>query len=124
MSNGEINMWNRFRFFLTKKSSRVFKKKDINIEELKKMIMEGALLVDVRSPQEYQEGHLKGAKLIPEYEIMKTCRYELKDKNAVIILYCSTGSRSKKAQRKLEKMGYQNVYNLYNGIQNFNFNIL
>ncbi len=124
MSNGEINMWNRFRFFLTKKSSRVFKKKDINIEELKKMIMEGALLVDVRSPQEYQEGHLKGAKLIPEYEIMKTCRYELKDKNAVIILYCSTGSRSKKAQRKLEKMGYQNVYNLYNGIQNFNFDIL
>ena len=124
MSNGEINMWNRFRFFFTKKSSRVFKKKDINIEELKKMIMEGALLVDVRSPQEYQEGHLKGAKLIPEYEIMKTCRYELKDKNAVIILYCSTGSRSKKAQRKLEKMGYQNVYNLYNGIQNFNFDIL
>ena len=124
MSNGEINMWNRFRFFLTKKSSRVFKKKDINIEKLKKMIMEGALLVDVRSPQEYQEGHLKGAKLIPEYEIMKTCRYELKDKNAVIILYCSTGSRSKKAQRKLEKMGYQNVYNLYNGIQNFNFDIL
>lgn len=124
MSNGEINMWNRFRFFLTKKSSRVFKKKDINIEELKKMIMEGALLVDVRSPQEYQEGHLKGAKLIPEYEIMKTCRYELKDKNAVIILYCSTGSRSKKAQRKLEKKGYQNVYNLYNGIQNFNFDIL
>lgn len=124
MSNGEINMWNRFRFFLTKKSSRVFKKKDINIEELKKMIMEGALLVDVRSPQEYQEGHLKGAKLIPEYEIMKTCRYELKDKNAVIILYCSTGSRSKKAQRKLEKIGYQNVYNLYNGIQNFNFDIL
>ena len=124
MSNGEINMWNRFRFYLTKKSSRVFKKKDINIEELKKMIMEGALLVDVRSPQEYQEGHLKGAKLIPEYEIMKTCRYELKDKNAVIILYCSTGSRSKKAQRKLEKMGYQNVYNLYNGIQNFNFDIL
>lgn len=124
MSNGEINMWNRFRFFLTKKSSRVFKKKDINIEELKKMIMEGALLVDVRSPQEYQEGHLKGAKLIPEYEIMKTCIYELKDKNAVIILYCSTGSRSKKAQRKLEKMGYQNVYNLYNGIQNFNFDIL
>lgn len=117
-------MWNRFRFFLTKKSSRVFKKKDINIEELKKMIMEGALLVDVRSPQEYQEGHLKGAKLIPEYEIMKTCRYELKDKNAVIILYCSTGSRSKKAQRKLEKIGYQNVYNLYNGIQNFNFDIL
>lgn len=124
MSNGEINMWNRFRFFLTKKSSRVFKKKDINIEELKKMIMEGALLVDVRSPQEYQEGHLKGAKLIPEYEIMKTCRYELKDKSAVIILYCSTGSRSKKAQRKLEKIGYQNVYNLYNGIQNFNFDIL
>ena len=68
--------------------------------------------------------HLKKANLIPEYEIIKTCKYELKDKSAVIIVYCSTGSRSKKAQRKLEKMGYKNVYNVYNGIQNFNLDVL
>ena len=117
-------MWNRLRCMLTQRLNRTMGKNDINIEEMQKMIRQGATLVDVRSPQEYKEAHLKKAKLIPEYEIIKTCKYELKDKNAVIIVYCSTGSRSKKAQRKLEKMGYKNVYNVYNGIQNFNLDVL
>lgn len=117
-------MWNRLRCMLTQRLNRTMGKNDINIEEMQRMIRQGATLVDVRSPQEYKEGHLKKAKLIPEYEIIKTCKYELKDKSAVIIVYCSTGSRSKKAQRKLEKMGYKNVYNVYNGIQNFNLDVL
>ena len=96
-------MWNRLRCMLTQRLNRTMGKNDINIEEMQKMIRQGATLVDVRSPQEYKEGHLKKTKLIPEYEIIKTCKY---------------------AQRKLEKMGYKNVYNVYNGIQNFNLDVL
>ncbi len=117
-------MWNRLRCMLTQRLNRTMGKNDITIEEMQNIIRHGATLVNVRSTQEYKEGHLKKTKLIPEYEIIKTCKYELKDKSAVIIVYCSTGSRSKKAQRKLEKMGYKNVYNVYNGIQNFNLDVL
>ena len=74
-------MWNRLRCMLTQRLNRTMGKNDINIEEMQKMIRQGATLVDVRSPQEYKEGHLKKAKLIPEYEIIKTCKYELKDKD-------------------------------------------
>ena len=66
-------MWNRLRCMLTQRLNRTMGKNDINIEEMQKMIRQGATLVDVRSPQEYKEGHLKKANLIPEYEIIKPC---------------------------------------------------
>ena len=94
-------------------------KNDINMEELNKMVSKGAILLDVRSPQEYREGHLKGAISIPEYELANRCSKELKNKDQEIIVYCSSGSRSKKAQKQLQRKGYIKVYNLYNGIQNY-----
>lgn len=112
-------MLNKLRYLLSGKVSRSMEKNDINIEELNKLYSEGAILVDVRSPQEYQEGHLDGAILIPEYELISRCEKELPNKEATIILYCSSGSRSKKAQKELERLEYKNVYNLYNGIQNY-----
>ena len=112
-------MLNQLRYILTKGINRSMEKNDINLEELEKMASEGAVLLDVRSPQEYQEGHLEGAILIPEYELVKRCEKELKDKKATIVVYCSSGSRSKRAQKKLEKLGYTKVYNLYNGFQNY-----
>ena len=42
----------------------------------------------------------------------------LKDKKSIIILYCKTGGRSSKALKKLQKLGYENVYNLKNGLDN------
>lgn len=109
-------MLNKLRYILTRKANRSMEKNDINQEELRNMVSKGAVLLDVRSPQEYQEGHLEGAILIPEYELMKRCEKELKDKNETIVVYCSSGSRSKKAQKQLKKLGYTNVYNLYNGL--------
>ena len=86
--------------------------KDINETELKKYLKEGAILVDVRSPQEYREGHLDGAILIPEYELNIKHLSKFRSKNEIIVLYCSNGIRSRKAQKKLEKLGYLNVSNL------------
>ncbi len=88
---------------------------DIELEELKQLQKEGAIIIDVRSPQEYEEEHVNGAILIPEYEIKKSIESKVKNKNQNIVVYCSSGSRSKKAQKILKKLGYKNVYNLYNG---------
>lgn len=101
------------------KNNRKMEEKDICMDTLKKMRDDGAFLVDVRSPQEYEEGHLEGAILIPNYTIMKEIENFINNKDAIIIVYCSSGSRSKKAQKKLEKKGYKNVYNLYNGLENY-----
>lgn len=84
----------------------------INLEQAQKLLKkcENVFLVDVRSPQEYAEGHIDRAILIPNYEIREKAKKILKDKEATIILYCSSGIRSKKAARELEKLGFTNLY--------------
>ena len=75
-----------------------------------------AILVDVRSSQEYEEGHINNAINIPVYEIEKTAETVLPNKEATIITYCSMGVRSNKAAKILKKMGYKNVYAVNEGI--------
>ena len=70
---------------------------------------ENVILVDVRSVQEYNEGHMPGAILLQSFEAEKKAERVLKDKNALIVLYCSSGSRSKKVAKILIKKGYKNV---------------
>ena len=91
---------------------------DINFEELKNKINQGALLIDVRSKQEYQEGHLPGAINIPEYEIVKRVQREIPRKNQLIVVYCQYGGRSRNVYTIMRKMGYSNIYNLYGGLYN------
>lgn len=91
---------------------------DINFEELKNKINQGALLIDVRSKQEYQEGHLPGAINIPEYEIVKRVQREIPRKNQLIVVYCQYGGRSRNVYTIMRRMGYSNIYNLYGGLDN------
>ena len=90
--------------------------KDITKEELDIYIKEGATIIDVRSPQEYKEGHVNGAISIPDYQIKKDIQKYIKEKDELIVVYCSTGHRSQNAQKILESLGYTNVYNVYEGI--------
>lgn len=106
-------MFDKFLKSFKRNSKRSLNKKDIDKKQMDKMLKDGAVLVDVRSPQEYKEGHLEGAISIPEYEIISKHSSNFKSRDEVIILYCSNGIRSKKAQRKLEKIGYNNVYNFF-----------
>ena len=109
----------KFKFLFRKKKNRKIDMYDISDEDLSSIILKGAIIVDVRSPQEYEEGHMEGAILLPEYDIKKKAREVLQDKNKDIVVYCSSGTRSKKAQEELNDMGYMKVYNLYNGFQNY-----
>lgn len=111
-------MINKFKYILRNKLVRSMEKKDITMEQLKRKVKEGAVLLDIRSPQEYKEGHLEGSILIPEYELKAKVSDILSNKEQIMVVYCSSGIRSKKAQKRLEKMGYINVYNLYGGLDN------
>jgi rhodanese-related sulfurtransferase len=89
---------------------------EINFEQLKNMVSKGAILIDVRSPQEFNEGHLPGAINIPEYEIRKV-KNEMPKLNQQIVVYCQYGGRSREAYNMLRKMGYTNVYSLKGGLE-------
>lgn len=89
---------------------------DITAEEMKNKMMQGAILIDVRSRQEYQEGHLPGAINIPEYEVMRRIEKEVPKKNQLIVTYCQYGGRSRNVYRIMKRLGYTNVYNLYGGL--------
>ena len=112
-------MINKLKKILKNKLYRELDKKDITLRELRELQENGAIIIDVRSKQEYEEGHVDGSILIPEYEMRKEVEKIIKDKNKNIVVYCSSGGRSKKAQKILNKMGYENVYNLYNGITSY-----
>ena len=96
-------MLSKLKNIFTKKLNRTMEKNDIDMYQLKNMVSKGATLVDVRSPQEYNEGHLENSILIPEYELTRKSKKELPNKEKTIIVYCSTGTRSKRAQKQLEK---------------------
>lgn len=90
--------------------------KDITSEDIDSYIKQGATIIDVRSPQEYKEGHVDSAISIPDYQIKKEIEKKIINKDELIVVYCSTGHRSQRAQQILENIGYTNVYNVYEGI--------
>ena len=67
------------------------------------------IIIDARTTEEFAEGHIKDAILIPEYEIANRAEKELPDKNMLILVYCRSGRRSKIASEELVKLGYTNV---------------
>ena len=67
------------------------------------------IIIDARSEEEFAEGHIEDAILIPEYEIAERAEKELPDKDALILVYCRSGRRSKIASEELVKLGYTNV---------------
>lgn len=67
------------------------------------------VILDVRTPEEYATGHIKGAINIPNEEIIEEAPEALSDKNQEILIYCRSGNRSKQAAQKLADMGYENV---------------
>ena len=67
------------------------------------------IIIDARTEEEFAEGHIENAILIPEYEIAERAEKELLDKEQLILVYCRSGRRSKIASDELVKLGYSNV---------------
>ena len=88
-----------------------FKQPDINqgVQEYKNAA--GAVLLDVRTPQEYREGHIPGSQNVPLQQLDKV-EEVTKNKDTVLYVYCHSGARSRQAVSLLKHMGYTNVHNI------------
>ena len=67
------------------------------------------IIIDARTEEEFAEGHIENAILIPEYEIKDRAEKDLPDKEQLILVYCRSGRRSKIASEELVNLGYSNV---------------
>ena len=67
------------------------------------------IILDVRSREEYDQGHIPGAILIPDTEIEAKAADLLPDKDQLILVYCRSGRRSKLAAQSLADLGYTNI---------------
>ena len=83
----------------------------------------GYVIIDARTQEEYDQGHIPGSILIPEYEIADRAEKELPDKNQLILVYCRSGRRSKIASEELVKLGYTNVKE-FGGIIDWEYDIV
>ena len=84
----------------------------VSQEEAKEMMEkdDGHVVLDVRTEDEYASGHIPGAICIPNETIYKDRPEQLPDLDQIILVYCRSGNRSKRAARMLYEMGYTNVY--------------
>ncbi len=105
-----------FRNFFRK--YRDYEQYEIDYESVKEILKNdtNALLIDVRSKQEYNEGHLNRSINIPIFELERNIKYLNFNKKDVIILYCQSGVRSKRALKLLKKYGFENSYEIKGGL--------
>ena len=84
---------------------------NITAEEARKLMdsEKDRIILDVRSRQEYDQGHIPGAILIPDTEIEAKAADLLPDKDQLILVYCRSGRRSKLAAQSLADLGYTNI---------------
>ncbi|MFP5237412.1 MAG: rhodanese-like domain-containing protein [Acidobacteriota bacterium] len=81
-------------------------------EVAKKLLGEGAVIIDVRSPGEFGSGHLPKAINIPVEQVAAEVPRRVKDKERPLLLHCQSGMRSATAQRHLRALGYTRAFNL------------
>ena len=96
----------------TAESNNAESYRQISQEEAKAMMEadDGHIIVDVRTQDEFDEGHIPGAICIPNESIGDKQPEELPDLDQVILVYCRSGRRSKEASQKLADIGYTRVY--------------
>ncbi len=95
-------------------------------QEQAKTLMESEsdyVILDVRTEEEFAEGHIADAILIPDYAIKEKAESMLTDKNQVILVYCRSGRRSKLAASELVTLGYTNVKE-FGGIIDWSYGIV
>ncbi|MGK7931655.1 MAG: rhodanese-like domain-containing protein [Microcystaceae cyanobacterium] len=84
---------------------------DFPTEEAKTAINSGAILIDVRTPEEFAAGHIDGAVNIPYDQISERISEITEDKTRVIVLYCRSGGRATIAEKNLRSTGFTNILN-------------
>ena len=98
---------------------------NIDADEAQKLLEDGkAKVIDVRQPYEYQSGHIEGATLVPInglYDFAQNLQQHEIAKDAPVIFVCEMGQRSAAASEVAAIAGYQNIYNLAGGMNNWRY---
>lgn len=81
-----------------------------------RLMNDGATLLDVRSANQFKDGHIAGARNVPADQVADGARSLDKLKDRAVITCCDSGPTSAAAARKLAQLGFKNVYNLRGGI--------
>ena len=84
----------------------------ISTADAGKHLAAGALVIDVRSPSEFQADRVPGAINIPLGELREALPKQVKDKQQVLLLHCLSGGRSAIAKQQAKRLGYANAFNL------------
>lgn len=93
--------------------------KQVTIDQMRRLVKDGAYIVDVREKGEYERGHIKGAHLIPLSELRQ--RISEIPKDEPVYIHCRTGQRSYNAVLALQNLGYSNVVNVTGGFLGLSF---
>lgn len=98
--------------------------RQVTAQEAKELMdsEEGYIILDVRTDEEYAEGHIPGAILIPHDDIANQAEETLADKDQLILVYCRSGNRSRQAAEALAELGYTNVVD-FGGINDWPYEI-
>lgn len=89
----------------------------ISTQELEKLLQKkDTVVIDVRTPGEFAQGHIPGARLINLYDTAFSEKIAQLDKSKNYYINCRSGSRSAMACRKMQKLGFENVWNVSGGI--------
>lgn len=99
--------------------------KDINVNQANSLIKQekNIVIIDVRTEEEYNKGHIKNSILIPVDEIESRISEIQKYKDKDIILYCQAGTRSTKAFNILKKYKFNRLYNMKDGFSKWKYDI-
>lgn len=91
---------------------------DLTVDQFEQKIKEldNELLLDVRTPGEFKEGHVEGAVNIDYYNDSFSAQLDSLDKTKPVLVYCRSGSRSAKAAEILRQKGFKDVYEMNEGI--------
>jgi rhodanese-related sulfurtransferase len=89
--------------------------RNISITEVPETLLDEGVLVDVRTPEEFEQGYVPGATLINFYDEDFIAQISKIAKDSKVLLYCRSGKRSADASAILDSLGYKEVYNLEGG---------
>lgn len=94
--------------------------KVLSTEEFREQIQnKNVQLIDVRTPREYNSGHIENAKNIDFYSNKFSTEFNKLNKDQSVYIYCRSGNRTRAASKKLEAMGFKEIYDLKGGILNY-----
>jgi rhodanese-related sulfurtransferase len=88
----------------------------VSPQDLIRLQNQGALVLDIRKPDEFAAGHISGARHLPSDQILTAKDHLKKHKDKPVVVYCATGSLGAAAVRQLNEQGFTKTFNLRGGL--------